>query len=106
MGKAQLIVGGAISGLVVLGSIKEQAEQSHREQVNKQHSSMAFASAPASRFLACVSSCPDIVIDYGYKPFFFPLTCFLVLVFLRSNKTPRLTKSNLRRNGLIPTHTF
>jgi hypothetical protein len=34
---------GAISGLVVLGTIKKQAEQA-----SKQHSSIASASAPAS----------------------------------------------------------
>ena len=36
------LVGGAISGLVVLGSIREQAEQA-----SKEHPSMASASAPA-----------------------------------------------------------
>jgi hypothetical protein len=36
------LVGGTISGLVVLGSIREQAEQARKE-----HSSMASASAPA-----------------------------------------------------------
>ena len=36
------IVGGTISGLVVLGSISEQAEQA-----SKEHPSMASASAPA-----------------------------------------------------------
>jgi hypothetical protein len=40
-------VGGAIPGLVVLGSKRKQAEL---------HPSMASASAPASRFLLCVSS--------------------------------------------------
>jgi hypothetical protein len=38
----RLIVGDAISGLVVLGSIREQAKQA-----SKEHSSMASASAPA-----------------------------------------------------------
>ena len=37
------LVGGTISGLVVLGSIREQAEQA-----SKEHLSMASASAPAS----------------------------------------------------------
>ena len=36
------IVGGAISALVVLGSIREQAKQA-----SKEHPSMASASAPA-----------------------------------------------------------
>ena len=38
----RLLVGGTIPGLVVLGSIKEQAEQA-----SKEHPSMASASAPA-----------------------------------------------------------
>ena len=37
------LVGGTISGLVVLGSIREQAEQASEE-----HPSMASASAPVS----------------------------------------------------------
>ena len=48
---------GVIPGLVVLGSIREQAEQ-----VSKQHPSMASASAPASKFLPSVpglTSCGD-----------------------------------------------
>ena len=36
------LVGGTISGLAVLGSIREQAEQA-----SKEHPSMASASAPA-----------------------------------------------------------
>jgi hypothetical protein len=50
------MVGGAISGLAVLGSIRKQAEQA-----SKQHSSMASASISASKFLLCVSSCPDFL---------------------------------------------
>ena len=53
------MVGGAIPGLVILGSIRKQAEQSHWKQTSKQHPFMASASAPASRFLLCVNSCPD-----------------------------------------------
>jgi hypothetical protein len=49
-------VGGAIPGLVVLGSIRKQAEQA-----SKGHLSMASASAPASRLLPCVSSSPDFL---------------------------------------------
>jgi hypothetical protein len=37
------LVGGTISGLVVLGSIREQAEQA-----SEKHPSMASATAPAS----------------------------------------------------------
>jgi hypothetical protein len=41
-------VGGAISGLVVLGSIREQAEKFRQgKQASKEHPSMASASAPA-----------------------------------------------------------
>jgi hypothetical protein len=39
------LVGGTISGLVVLGSIREQAEQARG--ASKEHPSMASASAPA-----------------------------------------------------------
>jgi hypothetical protein len=42
------LVGGAISGLVVLGSIRKQAEQASGKQASKEHPSMASASAPAS----------------------------------------------------------
>ena len=42
------LVGGAISGLVVLGSIREQAEQARGSKPVKEHPSMASASAPAS----------------------------------------------------------
>jgi hypothetical protein len=38
-------------GLVVLSSIKKQAEQTHGKQASKYNSSMASGSAPASRFL-------------------------------------------------------
>jgi hypothetical protein len=42
------LVGGANSGLVVLGSIREQAEQTiGSRQASKEHPSMASASAPA-----------------------------------------------------------
>ena len=42
-GRVRPIVGGAIPGLVVLGSIRKQAEQA-----SKEHSSMDSISAPAS----------------------------------------------------------
>ena len=44
--RAQLTVGGATLGLVVLGSIRKQAEKA-----SKQQSSVVSASAPASKFL-------------------------------------------------------
>ena len=46
----------AIPGLVVLGSLRKQAEQASR-----QHPSMASASAPACRILFCLNSCPDFL---------------------------------------------
>jgi hypothetical protein len=48
-GRAQPIVGGAIPGQVVLGSIRKQAEQARGSKpVKNIHPSMASASAPAS----------------------------------------------------------
>ena len=42
-------VGGTISGLIVLGSTRKQAEQARgSKQASKEHPSMASASAPAS----------------------------------------------------------
>ena len=55
-GRAQPLMGGAIAGQVVLGSIRKQAEQA-----SKLHTSMASAVAPASMFLPCLSSCPDFL---------------------------------------------
>jgi hypothetical protein len=52
-----LIVGGTIPGLVVLGSIIKQAENTSKQQFF-----MTSASdAPDSRFLPCLSSCPDFL---------------------------------------------
>jgi hypothetical protein len=56
------MIGGAIPGLIVLGSIRKQAKQGRRKQASKQHSSMASASASASKFLSCVSSSPDLLL--------------------------------------------
>jgi hypothetical protein len=36
---------------------------SHEEQASKQHPSIASVSAPASRFLSCLSSYPDFLLD-------------------------------------------
>jgi hypothetical protein len=59
-GEAPPIVGAVSSGLVVLGSIRKQAEQA-----SKGHPSVASASAPASapasRFQLCLSSCLDFL---------------------------------------------
>jgi hypothetical protein len=43
--------------MVVLGSIREQAEQALRSNPL----SMASASAPVSKFLPCWSFCPDFL---------------------------------------------
>jgi hypothetical protein len=52
--RAQPIVGGAIPGLVVLGSIRKKTKQAR----GSKHPSMAFAS---SCFLTCLSSSPDFL---------------------------------------------
>jgi hypothetical protein len=49
-------VAGVTSGLVVLGYVQKQAETRRGKQASKQHSSMAPASAPASRYLLCLRS--------------------------------------------------
>jgi hypothetical protein len=41
------LVGWTISGLVVLGSIREHAEQARSKQASKEHPSMVSASVPA-----------------------------------------------------------
>ena len=60
--RALPIVGGPTRGLVVLDFIGKQAKQSHGEgKSSKQQPSMASVSAPASKFLPWVSSCPDFL---------------------------------------------
>jgi hypothetical protein len=49
--KAQLIVDGATHGLVVLGRIRKQAEQTKGEQASEQHLFMVSVSAPIPRLL-------------------------------------------------------
>lgn len=44
---------------VPLRSIRKQAEQTMEKQANEQLPSMTSASTPSSRFLVCLSSCPD-----------------------------------------------
>jgi hypothetical protein len=44
-----------------LGFYKKAGWANHGEQASKQHPSIASASAPASRFLLCLSSCPDFL---------------------------------------------
>lgn len=56
MGEAQLIVGGAAAGLVILDAVRRQAEQALRSKACRQYSSVASVSAPASGSLPCVSS--------------------------------------------------
>ena len=52
-------MGATISGLVILGSNGMQV--GHGEQASKQHPSVASLSAPTSRFLPCLSSCPNFI---------------------------------------------
>jgi len=60
-GRVQPIVSGAIPRLIVLGSIREQAEQAGGSKPVRNIPSMASASAPTSRFLLCVSFSPDFL---------------------------------------------
>jgi hypothetical protein len=59
--RVQPIVGGAIPVLVALGSIRKQSEQAMRRKSVSSTPSMTSASAPVSRFLPCLSSCPDFL---------------------------------------------
>jgi hypothetical protein len=68
------------------GFYKRASWASQGEQANKQHPSMTSASAPASKFLLCVSCCPDFLWWWTAmwrcklnKPFPSP-ACFLVMV--------------------------
>ena len=74
------------------GFYKTAGWASHEEQASKQHSSMASASAPASWFWPCWSSCPETVIEIN--PFLPKL--LLVMVFSRSNRnlTMEIFKTN------------
>ena len=57
---------------------KKLGWESHKEQASKQHSPVASASAPVSRFLYFLCSCPDFLpwwsVMWKYKPnkLFFP----------------------------------
>lgn len=50
-------MGGTVPGLLVLGSIRKLTERAVRSKPVS--STVASASALASRFLLCLSSCPD-----------------------------------------------
>jgi hypothetical protein len=57
--------------LVVLGSIRKQAEQARESKpVSNIHPSMTSASTPASRFLPWLSSCSEFndEVTWKYKP--------------------------------------
>jgi len=61
LGDAQHIVGGAIPGLVVLGSIRKQAEQARESKpVNSTPPGPLHQHLPP-QFLPCVSSSPDFL---------------------------------------------
>jgi hypothetical protein len=53
------LVGGTISGLVVLGSIREQAEQARRSKPVRNLHGLCISSC----FLTCLSSSPDFLGD-------------------------------------------
>jgi hypothetical protein len=52
------MVGGAIPGLVVRGTIRNLTEQAME---SKPLSSMGYTSAPTSRSQPCLSSCPEFL---------------------------------------------
>jgi hypothetical protein len=82
-GTGQIIVGGSTPCLKVLGSIRNQVEQS------KQHPAKVSESAPDFMFLPCLSSCPDFFEWWKHKlnkPF--PPQVALVMVFHHSNGDP------------------
>lgn len=58
---AQFIVGYAIIELVVPDSIRKQDEKTGMRRPWKIHSFIGSASAPASKFLSCLSSCPNFL---------------------------------------------
>lgn len=60
-GKAQPILSGATPGLVVLASLRNQAEQAINSKPKSSNAPTALASAPASSFLSCLSACPDFL---------------------------------------------
>jgi len=56
-------VSGAIPGLVALGSIGKETEKARTSKPSYIAPSMASASAVASRFFPCLTSCPDFFSD-------------------------------------------
>jgi hypothetical protein len=62
LAKVQRIRDSIVDG-AILGLVKKASWASQGKQASKQHPSMACASAPAPRFLLCVSSSPDFLGD-------------------------------------------
>ena len=109
--------------LVVLGSIRKQAEQARRSKpITSTLSFMTSASAPASRFLPCSSSCSDFLwwwtVRWKPKPNkpFSPPRCFGHVVSAQYG-TPDFNRSLVRwttwgsktcslsrRSQWLPTH--
>lgn len=84
-------MGGAIPGLVLLGFIRKQDEQSI-----KHYPSMSSASALASRFLPNFESLhwlPCINCDSGYLRVINPFLPMLCLVMVFHHSTETLTKT-------------
>jgi hypothetical protein len=85
-------VGGAIPGLVVLGSIRKQAEQAMEEQGGKQHAFVVSASVPASRSLPQVPvstslcNCDPRAVR-GKKPFPLAPSCIWSECFMTAIET-------------------
>ena len=59
----QPLVGGTISGQVVLGSMRKQSKQVMRSKPVGSAPLWPLHPVPASRFLSCLSSCPDFLND-------------------------------------------
>jgi len=66
------IVGGAIPRLGLLGSMRKRAEQAMGSKTVNSNAPMTSASAPASKFLTCLHSCPKFLwwwtVIWKYKP--------------------------------------
>ena len=65
-GRAQAL-GGSNSGQVIAGSVRKQAERGKRSKQVKQSSSEAFASVPASRFMAEAPVLTPSVMEYDMR---------------------------------------
>lgn len=83
-GRAWPIVGGAIPKLAVLGAKRKQAEQA-----SEQRSSVASASAPASRPLPRLPSAMECDLSYKMKLTLSTPSCLLSWCFITAIETPK-----------------